>query len=213
MNSGTNNTPSSTETIHDGDQSDARDSETVDKIARRRLLLSSVSGGVVLLAAASPIKALAQTSTCTNNQCTISGMKSANHSFKPGECDAPCGGYSPGFWGQVDHTQVDTQGRKKPGETEYEKTPRRSWPTNHSQAVNTVLVKSALNISLFELMWNHKYASSDERHWICAWLNAQKSPPGYNFPYSKEEVIGFYMGDRYHEALSFFKNYMETHNS
>lgn len=202
MNSGTNHTPSSTETIHDGEQASSGVSKNIDKLARRRLLVSSVGGGVALLAATSPIKALAQTSSCTK-QCSISGMKSANHSFKPGECD-PCGGYSPGWWGQ--HWRRDNT------------TPARPWPVGPQLSVKSVLTKSSLSdsISLFELMGNPEYASTEERHWVCAYLNSFAPPLGYKFPYTPQEVLNFYNGTGPYspmEALQFFKDYMESHNS
>lgn len=190
-----------------GEQSIPRETQTVDEFAKRRQLLKTVSGGAALLAAASPIRALANTSSCTN-PCSISGMQSAHHSVKPGDCARQCGGYSPGWWGQSTD-QCNSAGVCT-------KIPKRTWPTDYTKPVNSVLINSSLSISLFELMYNPMYANSDERHWICAWLNAQTPPPGYEFPYTTSEVINFYLGIgpySYDIALKFFKDYMETHRS
>ena len=193
-------THSSTETIHGDNQSSP---VAHDPVSRRRLLMSGISGGAALLAAASPIKALAGTSTCSTQQCSISGMKSANHSFKPGECAAPCGGYSPGWWGQ----RWDRNKSR----------PARTWPIDHKILVKSLLRHSNVSnsLSLFELMANRqRYASYAERHWICAYLNSFAPPPGYKFPYTPQEVLDFYHGvGRYtaSEALEFFKTHMEKH--
>ena len=192
-------THSSTETIHGDNQSSP---VAHDPVSRRRLLMSGISGGAALLAAASPIKALAGTSTCSTQQCSISGMKSANHSFKPGECADPCGGYSPGWWGQ----RWDRNKSR----------PARTWPIDHKIFVKSLLRHSSVpdSLSLFELMGNSKYSSYAERHWICAYLNAFAPPPGYKFPYTPQEVLDFYHGvGRYtaSEALEVFKTHMEKH--
>ncbi len=197
MNSETKHTHSSAEAIS-GDTQPT--SMTDDKVARRRLLMSGLSGGAALIAAASPIKALAGTSTCSTQQCSISGMKSANHSFKPGECADPCGGYSPGWWGQNWKTDKVT--------------PRRAWPIDPNIRVKSLLRHSSVSdtLSLFELMGNSQYSRRKERHWICAYLNAFAPPPGFKFPYTPQEVLDFYNGTgRYpaSEALEFFKKHME----
>ena len=204
MNSKTPPPSSDTEPVHDSNQAASKDVLANDRLARRRLLLSTVTGSAVLLSA-SPIKALAQ--TCSTQQCSISGMKSANHSFKPGECEEQCGGYSPGWWGQKENSGGEI-------------VPRRTWPIPYNQLTNAIFTRSTIRTrsgdspSLFEVMRN--YANSDERHWICAYLNSMSPPPGYKFPYTSAQVLSFYFETGPYtasEALEFFKKYMETHNA
>ena len=222
MNSKTPTPSSDTEPVHDSNQAASKDVLANDRLARRRLLLSTVTGSAVLLSA-SPIKALAQ--TCSTQQCSISGMKSANHSFKPGECEELCGGYSPGWWMQEksdgNNGQGGGQGNNKSSEnSSSEIVPRNDWPISYQLLTNTIFTKSTLvtksgkSPSLFEVMRN--YANTDERHWICAYLNSMSPPPGYKFPYTSAQVLSFYFETGPYtasEALEFFKKYMETHNS
>ena len=57
-----------------------------------------------------------------------------------------------------------------------------------------------------------KFSSTDECHWVCAWLNATVG--AFNFPYSPAEVIALYNDtSKYAAALTFFKTYMESHGS
>ena len=222
MNSKTPTPSSDTEPVHDSNQAASKDVLANDRLARRRLLLSTVTGSAVLLSA-SPIKALAQ--TCSTQQCSISGMKSANHSFKPGECEELCGGYSPGWWMQEksdgNNGQGGGQGNNKSSEnSSSEIVPRNDWPISYQLLTNTIFTKSTLvtksgkSPSLFEVMRN--YANTDERHWICAYLNSMSPPPGYKFPYTPSQVLNFYFETGPHsasDALRFFKDYMETHNA
>lgn len=203
MNSKTPTPFSDTDSVDDSNQAASKDVLVSDRLARRRLLLSTVTGSAVLLSA-SPIKALA--GTCATQQCSISGMKSANHSFKPGECEELCGGHSPGWWRQ--HWNQDAN------------KPANPWPAPPGTKVRRVLPNSQLpmELSLFELMGDKTYSDTDERHWICAWLNARAyqtgiGPAGYKFPYTAEQVRAFYLGGgqyTYAEALYFFKTYMEN---
>ena len=207
MNSKTPTPFSDTDAVDDSNQAASKDVLVNDRLARRRLLLSTVTGSAVLLSA-SPIKALAQ--TCSTQQCSISGMKSANHSFKPGECEELCGGYSPGWWGQE---ETNSSG---------EIVPRRTWPIPYQTLTSTIFTRSSIRTksgnspSLFEIMRNSKYARTTERHWICAYLNSMSPPPGYKFPYTPSQVLNFYFETGPHsasDALRFFKDYMETHNA
>jgi len=222
MNSKTPTPFSDTDSVDDSNQAASKDVLVNDRLARRRLLLSTVTGSAVLLSA-SPIKALAQ--TCSTQQCSISGMKSANHSFKPGECEELCGGYSPGWWMQEksdgNNGQGGGQGNNKSSEnSSSEIVPRNDWPISYQLLTNTIFTKSTLvtksgkSPSLFEVMRN--YANTDERHWICAYLNSMSPPPGYKFPYTPSQVLNFYFETGPHsasDALRFFKDYMETHNA
>lgn len=195
-------------------RTDENDQPT-DKSVRRRALLLGACRGSAVLATASPLKALAQVSNCRNG-CTISGMQSINASVAPGCETDPCGGWSPGYWGQH-WKKIDDNKKSGGGVNE----PARPWPCEWSISVNSVLIRSRYRVSLFELMGNPDYASTDDRHWICAYLNALAflkgmGPAGRSFGYTAQEVIALYRGTNPHhtssEALAFFKGYMETHN-
>jgi hypothetical protein len=136
-------------------------------------------------------------------------MQSINASVAPGCETDPCGGWSPGYWGQ--HWKKDSS------------KPARRWPEGYwNKNVKAVLVNSTHDCSLFELMGDkNKYASTDDCHWICAYLNALAyqggfGPAGRRFGYTPQEVIDLYLGRNPNhtssEALAFFKGYMETHN-
>jgi hypothetical protein len=65
-----------------------------------------------------------------------------------------------------------------------------------------------------------KFASTDEFHWVCAWLNAIAQTTSYsyskfNFPYTPAQVLAYYNAGKgsttYNNALTFFKTYLENH--
>jgi hypothetical protein len=176
-------------------------------IARRHALLKGLSRGSVVLAVAAPIQTLASQTLLTadrNHVCSISGMQSTMHSAAPDS--QVCGGYSPGWW-----KQVQTKKGSSP-------VPRRTWPTlpnqwTYNTPCKTVFTYCGFPNSVTLLQALLSYPSSDEYHWICAWLNALSG--SYNFPYSGAQVLGFYYAGKgtpkYNNALAFFKTYMETH--
>jgi hypothetical protein len=179
-----------------------------EAVARRRVLLRGVGKGAAVLAATVPLQTLAGQSLLTfdgKHQCSVSGMHSGVHSATPTNTPT-CGGYSPGWWGQVEN---GSNPRK----------PRRTWPTlpnswTHNTKCSTVFTKQALsdNPTLFQVMDNPAYADTDERHWICAWLNALSY--SWNFPYTGQQVLDYYystIAGVSTDALAFFKAYMENH--
>lgn len=185
----------------------------VNQLARRKMLLKTAGVGVAALAAAAPMKVLAGGGSCGGDDvCSISGMQSAHTSHRPGELVKRCGGWSPGWWKQ-----------KKIGSDPA--VPRNPWPASalgsptHLLKTNAVLTNSPLTVTLFKLMRHQDYQNSDEKHWICAWLNALAyvqgiNPTGYEFPYTADQVIKFYREEGDYsasEALNFFKLYMEKH--
>lgn len=168
---------------------------------RRRLLLRGIGKGSAVVAAATPIKSLAFTSSVTANGkiCSISGVQSAAHSAPT---NLPtCGGKSPGWYKTISH-----------------------WPGYNSTtgiATNTVgaitFTQHAVFSAVFgggsgSTLWNimSTQESSDEFHWIPALLNAIQAPAGYVFPYSPQEVLDLFAGPQKAAALAFFKGYMET---
>lgn len=173
-------------------------------LARRHLLLKGVGKGGLLVAAAVPIQTLAGTGMLTGGgkngetavRCSVSGMQSGIHSAAPSA--GTCGGYSPGWWGQnKDH-------------------PHKNWPVsiNANASITTVCSRSTLMVgsqlaTLWQVMSMSSFSSSDEGHWVCAWLNAQVN--AFHFPYSPAEVIALYNDTaKYAAALTFFKTYMEN---
>jgi hypothetical protein len=186
-------------------------------VDRRRMLLKGVGKGAAVLAAAAPIKTLAGQNLLTfdgKHQCSVSGMQSGVHSAIPASTPI-CGGYSPGWWGQAD------DGRHHGSWSNPDATPkpRRAWPSlpngwTYNTPCKYVFNRRSLpgNPSLFQVMNPPDYANTDEFHWICAWLNALSH--SFNFPYTGQQVIDLYNSPtEYHNALTFFKTYMETHAS
>lgn len=179
-----------------------------DALARRRALLKGLGKGAAVLASSVPLKTLASTSVFTNPgkggapviRCGLSGMQSGVHSRET--VTDTCGGYSPGFY-------------KKSG----------NWPSGTNPNATCVSVFSNCTLTmpssagtrpatLLEVMNN--FESSDEFHWIAAWLNGIAGV--FNFPYSGPDVLNLYYGRpvagvtyTYAAALTFFKTYMELH--
>lgn len=174
-------------------------------LARRHLILKGVGKGSLLVAAAVPIQTLAGTGMLTGRgangepavRCSVSGMQSGIHSAAPSA--GTCGGYSPGWWKQ------------------HKDNPHQNWPgsVNPNAVITTVCSGSNLMVGgQLATLWQvaSEFPNTDECHWVCAWLNATVGT--HNFPYTPAEVIALYqdVGKRA-AALSFFKTYMELHNS
>ncbi len=168
-----------------------------DAMARRRVLLKGIGTGSAVLAAALPIQTLASQSVLTpggQHQCTISGAQSGVHSATT--TSAVCGGYSVIHWGSGNGH------------------PTNSWPTDYLQKCAAVFTKTSLpsDLSLFQVMKDHP--TTNDAHWICAWLNAlwnELHPGTLNFPYTGSQVLAFYGSDSTSgsPALNFFMTYME----
>lgn len=190
-------------------------SETLDQlssmaVARRRALLRGVGKGAAVLAATAPLQTLAGQSLLTfdgKHQCSVSGQHSGVHSATPTNT-ARCSGYSPDYWGQP-ATNGNGSG------------PLRTWPTDYKQKFINIFTQSGFNnsITLFDVMRNDgQFINRDERHWLCAYLNALASvASGLSFPYSAAQVLAYYntgVGSTvYLDALKFFTDYMETRTS
>ncbi|MDR7377994.1 hypothetical protein J2X19_002673 [Rhodoferax ferrireducens] len=175
-----------------------------DAMARRRMLLKSLSkGSSVVAAAAIPMHTLAGTGslavTANGKRCTISGTMSGVHSQET--IKAVCVGYSPGYYKMISH-----------------------WPNYNSTtgvATNSVNGKTFTQTTSFSTIFGGGSASgllyimqnnpsSDEFHWIAALLNSLPGSPATNFPYTASEVLNLYTNN-YANALKFFKDYMEVH--
>jgi len=172
-------------------------------VARRHMLLKGLGKGAAVLAATVPIQTLAGQNLLTPDrlhQCSVSGMHSGVHSATPAGTPV-CGGFSPGYWGQIQNGQ-----------------PKRTWPLlpngwTYDTKCSAVFTKRVLSgdPTLFQVMNPPAYANTDERHWICAWLNALSQ--SFSFPYTGQQVLDFYYSTTpgvSADALSFFKTYMEN---
>ena len=177
------------------------ESFSAEATARRRVLLKGVGRGAAVLAATVPIRTLA------GQQCTASGMNSALASLGPGGVPVCAAGFTALYWGA-------SNSLTPPG-------PVHNWPSSvvPGDTCKSIFGKFTLTTlampqpTLFQVVNASAFAASDERHWICAWLNA-KSVPG--FPYTDTKVLSFYnspLSTEYNNALIFFKTYMETRNS
>ncbi len=171
---------------------------------RRRLLLKGIGRGGALIGASVPLKTLAGQRLLTSDfkhNCNISGMQSGVHSVSPS--NPVCTGFVPPYYGQSKDNGA---------------TPCNPWPSlpngwNFGTRCRTVFRRSALTgaPSLFKVLNQPAYAQSDERHWICAWLNALRGAD-LNFPYTAQQVMDYYDAAN-RDALSFFKGFMETRAS
>jgi hypothetical protein len=177
------------------------------------VLLKGVGKGTAVLAATVPLQTLAGQSLLTfdgQHQASISGMHSSLHSATPHNTPT-ANGYSPGWWGQTDTGT----------------TPRRLWPilptpndlTGYLTKFNDIFTWMTLtgNPNLFQVANPPGYNSTDQWHWLCAWLNALWSNQHLgtlNFPYSADEVLTYSQlpvaGTAYSDALTFFKTYLEN---
>ena len=178
---------------------------STDALARRNLLLKGLGRGSAVLAATVPLQTLAGQSLLTfdgKHQCSVSGMHSGVHSATPSNTPI-CGGYSPGWWGQSETVDGKV-------------VPRRAWPIDYRIKCDVIFTRCTLRNSdgskpsLFQVMTDSRFASSDEFHWVCAYLNALSH--SFNFPYSGQEVIDFYNSSSSADALAFFKMFMEKHS-
>ena len=196
-----------------------------EALARRHYLLKGLGKGAAVAAAAAPITTLAGPSLLTfdgKHQCSVSGMQSGVMSASP--TATICGGYSPGWWGQSVNNTPPLVPKNWP-----------ALPSPYTYNTKAVVLLTACTLvndngtkpTLFEIVEPQdpysKFQSTDEFHWVCAWLNAVAQASGsypytkFNFPYTPSQVIAFYNAgrgsDTYNNALTFFKTYMENHLS
>jgi len=178
-------------------------------LTRRHALLKGLGKGAAVIGVGVPLQTLASQSVFTNPgkggapviRCGISGMTSGVHSRDT--VTSVCSGYSPGRYKN-----------------------RENWPrnTNPDALCSALFRRCRLTMpatsgygqrpaTLLEVMNN--YSSSDEFHWITAWLNAMGGAPrSWNFPYTGQQVVNLYNGTGPYpagRALDFFKTYMEKH--
>ncbi len=169
---------------------------------RRRLLLKGVGRGGAILAATVPLKTLASQRLLTSDlahQCTVSGIQSGVHSASPGSAQV-CTGCTPSYFCK------SNDGGRSPCNF-----PPLPNGVTYKTPCSSVFRQSRVNVSLFQVL-STNYASTDEQHWVCAWLNALRKDP--SFPYSSDDVMNFYNSStQYQNALGFFKTYMEKRTS
>jgi hypothetical protein len=215
-------------------QDDANEESSVESIEsarlhRRQLLKGLGAGSVGLLTSTVPIKSIASETVLLTKDgrylCTISGVQSGIGSRHPSDVNT-CNGYTPGWWGQCKCPSVGSQGLACTGgplhwpssyawrwDTPYNQVfpansncPLLQYPTFGCKALNGTVP----TLFLIENDKNH-WANTDMFHWVCAYLNSCQFYPKGLFPYSPQEVIGFYNSQTlYASALAFFKNYTEN---
>lgn len=208
-------------------------------VARRRMLLKGLGKGSAVLAAAVPLQTLASQSVFTNPgkdgalaiRCGISGMTSGIHSRDT--VTTVCTGYSPGYY--KNHAWPADINRDAPCTTVCKDSQLKTYvcteTKTHQGTTTTTTFRSGTDVTnsnngktckpvavpstLFDVIDFHE--SSDEYHWICAWLNGMGgAPASWNFPYTGAQVIAFYNGTgpgghTKAQALAFFRTYMEIH--
>ncbi len=176
--------------------SGSNESLSAAALARRRALFKGLGKGGAVLAASVPIQTLAGQRVLTNggmHQCSVSGMQSGVHSADPSAIF--CEGYDCDHWGT-----------KKPGKNE-----PLNWPANcnYQAQCENVFPRCGFpaNCTLFEAICptSGKTASSDKRHWICSWLNANSGVG--NYPHKPQEVVAFCSPShpQHADALAFYQ--------
>lgn len=189
------------------------DALSSNALARRRMLLKSLSkGSAVVAATAIPIHSLAAPvtiSTSDNMHCAVSGMGSAIHSnVVP---NGTCKGSNPSVY--ADPT-------KWPGYN-----PKNERFTVGSQTYGSTVRFRAVfggnkRATLRDIMGGIEGVNAD-RVWIAAWLNAGagfEKPNGRtakNFPYSPAEVVNRYNNDSSgpegnYQSYLFFQTYLQS---
>ena len=197
---------------HDAPVSPASVAPSAAAMARRQMLIKGLSKGSAVLAASVPLQSLAQSTVLlTNNnlRCSVSGMQSSVHSKIP-EGATICGGYSPGWWGQV---EIGSNPRS----------PRQVWAPGNPTAICTDTFNKTgvddpsevfTNKTLFNVMDEQEFANTKTRHWIGAFLNGLQQPSN-SFPYSGAEILIFYNLEATDPnrvaAYTLITTYLETH--
>lgn len=195
--------------------------------ARRLIMLKGLGKGTAAVTAAGlPLSTLAQGSTLlvtptgkggtANLRCSVSGMQSTVANSRMPSDTRVCGGYSPGWWGQ----------ENKDGKNGKDGTPRRSWPIDYRTKSNSLFTRYASDdpnyvhlftssTTLFDVMSKSSFSPTNTRHWIGAYLNGLSGgAPGFPFPYSGPEVLGFYNSSDADKRAEFYKlvvTYLEIH--
>ena len=163
---------------------------SADAAARRRVLLKGLGKGAAVLTATVPIQTLA------GQICPSSGTMSARMSQGTSPAENCPSGFAVAHWAQ---TNADNP-----------PAPKNQWPAgaSHLARYRSVFISSANNKTMLQIMTDPSY--SDEKHWICAWLNSQAVP---KFPYKPLKIINLANPDfrtQYADSLAFLKKYMES---
>jgi len=163
---------------------------SADATARRRVLLKGMGRGAAVLTATVPIQTLA------GQVCPSSGTMSARVSQGTAPAESCPSGFSAAHWSESNNSNPPT--------------PMKKWPNGaaHSARYNSVFLESHNNKTMFNIMKDP--VDSDERHWICAWLNSYAVP---KFPYTPSKIIALsnpLYSMQYNDSLTFLKKYMES---
>ncbi len=213
--------PTEVESPRDGAMQPSDTIETMAGAAlgRRRALLEGLGKGSAIIAAVTPIKTLAITSSATANgkMCTASGVGSAVHSTATSV--PTCGGLSPGWYKTPSHWPSYNATSKQSSFVVGSKTITELFGAGKSPGVldvdpafNTIF-SGGSGKGIFYILKNN--ANSAEFHWIAALLNAvfysgggwPKAP--YVYPYTPAEILNLYTNNNA-AGLTFIKGYLET---
>ena len=180
---------------------------TLEALARRRLLLSGLGkGSVVLAAAAVPMHSLANTPT----RCKTDGQKGA-------PVWATCSGWHSAVGSRIPADTPVSQGNSC---THY--TDKTCWPgyDSNPQKDASCVNKKHKDIfggtdtrTCYDIVKN--YPTTDACHWVVAYLNAQTCV-SKNFPYDKNEIVAHYSNagssgyPSRTDCVGFFKTHMEN---
>ena len=192
----------------------AVDALSSDALARRRMLLKSLSKGSAIVAATSvPIHTLAAQvtiATTENTQCIVSGMGSAIHSKTT--VTGTCKGSKPASYSEITSWPGYTREDNKfvVGGITYTKDTK----------FRDIFGGNSLNRKLTAIMAGD-FGSDVHRGWIAAWLNAgagYEKPLGItarNFPYSPAEVVARYNNNSTgpegnSKSYDFFNKYLQS---
>ncbi len=195
--------------------------------AKRRALLKGASvaaaGGAPLVAMATSGQRLV-TSTGAGGAypvivCSLSGWQSFQNAQRTGQYKGgaflsgtpgtnTCGGYSPGWWGQNNHTKAK---RWTGGMATLPDVPYTTALPGGSLKVSNVTA------TMWQVMSISGFSNENDRHWLGAWLNARSNEvqcefnENNNFPFTSQQITSLYMEGNA-DALAFIKAYLETHN-
>lgn len=183
---------------------------STDALARRRLLLSSLSKGSVVVAAASvPMHTLASDSQCQTDDKNIHGK---HFHATASRCASPIGSRSPSL--PVSGGYGCGHYKASPG----------NWPGyNNGTSCRDKKFKDVFvnangqykNKTCSDIVGN--YPSSSECRWVLAYLNSDPQKCGngiYNYPYTKAEIQQLWKGGSglpdQATCQTFFGVFMET---
>lgn len=180
---------------------------TSEALARRRVMLKSLSKGSAVLAAAVPIQSLATGGLTDTRLCTVSGIQSNVGSGRTGGTTDNCRGFEPKHYNTLSNWPGYNVG--PPPVASFR---MGNLDINTATPFNTVF-SGGSGVGLLAVLQTPGHDPL-EKTWVAALLNAvkramfQPGTAGY-FPYTAAEVIGLYTANKA-GAEQLFQGYLET---